>query len=322
LANALEHHSLFLLPLWRALGNARWVVEARMLPRAIGVAIVLAAAVLALVVIPSDFDLPARGKLLPSIRRDIFAQTDGVVVDVPVRHEQLVQQDEVLCKMTNSNLEVEQANLLGRKHTTLERIHSAQRLQLDDRRLTVEERNRLAGELLELAQVDESIDRELGLLEQKLQQLIVRTDMAGQVVTWNVRDALLRRPVEKGQVLVSVVDPQGPWELELYVPERRMGHIARAAREFAAGLTVTFMLATHPGQEFTGQVVEMHRSAELHGDNGNSVILRVAIDKESLPELRCDSSVTARIHCGSRSVGYVWFHEVIETLQAKVLFWM
>ena len=51
------------------------------------------------------------------------------------------------------------------------------------------------------------------------------------------------------------------------------------------------------------------------------MLLRVAIDKEQLPELRSDTTVTARVQCGQRSVGYVVFHEVLETLQRKVLFW-
>src|SRR5206468_3442051 len=38
LANALEHNNLFLMPVWRALGNARWVLAARTLPKTIAIA--------------------------------------------------------------------------------------------------------------------------------------------------------------------------------------------------------------------------------------------------------------------------------------------
>ncbi len=322
LANALEHNSLFLLPLWKTLGRATWVIKARTLPKTMVVVALIVAAVLSLVLIPADFALSARGKLQPAIRRDVFAQIDGVVVDVPVRHEQSVEAKQVLAKLTNNELEIQITNLIGRKQTTQERITTVQRSQLTDRRLTIEERNRLDGELLELRQVEESIARELQLLLQKQEQLIVRSEMPGQVVTWNVHDLLLRRPVDKGQVLMTVVDPSGPWELELHMPERRMGHITQATRESPDGLPVTFLLASHPGSEFVGRVVEVQRTAEVHGDDGNAVVLRVAIDKEDLPELRSDTTVTARVHCGRRGLGYVWFHEVLETVQTKVLFWL
>lgn len=320
LANALEHDGLFLLPVWKALGKATWIVRARTLPKTLAVVSVLVAVVFGLVLIPADFDLASRGKLQPSIRRDVFAQIDGVVVDVPVRHEQMVKPNEILARLTNNELEIQIENLIGRKRATLERMGSLQRSQLTNRRL--EDRNRLDGELLELRQVAESIDSELELLLQKQEKLIVRSDMQGQVVTWNVHDVLLRRPVDKGQVLMTVVDPSGPWELELQMPERRMGHVSRAAHEFSEGLAVKFLLASHPGQEFAGHVVEVHRTAEVHGDEGNAVVLRVAINKEELPELRSDTTVTARVHCGRRGIGYVWFHEVLETIQTKVMFWL
>lgn len=321
LANALDHESLFLLPVWRALGKARWVVRARTLPKTLLVLTLLAALIAGLVCVPCDFDLSATGKLQPCVRRDVFAHTDGVVMDVPVRHEQIVEPEEVLARLSNTEIEVEIADLIGRQRATQERILSLQRVQLDGRRLRVEDQNRLAGELLELREVDQSIERELELLRQKAERLVVRSDMCGQVVTWDVSRLLLRRPVQKGQLLMTLLDLDGEWELELYMPERRMGHIVQAASRAGDGLPVTWLLASHPERVFPGRVVEIHRLAEVRGERGNCVLIRVAIDKAELPELRSETTVTARVHCGRRSVGFVWFHELIETLYAKVLFW-
>src|SRR6476660_2875732 len=35
LSNSIDHHSLFLMPVWRAIGKSRWVVEARKLPKTV-----------------------------------------------------------------------------------------------------------------------------------------------------------------------------------------------------------------------------------------------------------------------------------------------
>ncbi len=120
---------------------------------------------------------------------------------------------------------------------------------------------------------------------------------------------------------MTVTDPTGEWELELRVPEGRMGHIALAAAESKTPLKVTFMLATHPGEEFVGNVVEIGRTAEVHGEDGNTVLMRVAIDKSKLPDLRDGARVKAKIHCGRRSLGYVIFQDLIETVQSRLLFW-
>jgi len=321
LANALEHESLFLLPLWRALGKAKWVLQARMLPRAASILLVLAAAAAALILIPADFDLAARGTLQPAVRREIFAPLDGVVIEVPVEHEQPVRRGEVLVRLDNNQLELDIADLEGRQRTTQERMLSLTRAQFDQR-LTVEQQNQMAGELLELNQRKQSLEAEWSLLQEHRAKLTVRSEMDGEVVTWGVQDVLARRPVNRGQILMTVVDPTSDWELELYLPERRMGHLTEAIRNSPDGVPVIFTLASHPGQEFVGYVVEIHGVAEVRGEEGNTVLLRVALDQSRLPELRGGTTVTARVQCGQRAIGYVVFQELIETVQTKILFWL
>ncbi len=39
LANAMEHQNLFLMPVWRAIGNSTWVVKGRTLPKTITIVV-------------------------------------------------------------------------------------------------------------------------------------------------------------------------------------------------------------------------------------------------------------------------------------------
>jgi hypothetical protein len=126
--------------------------------------------------------------------------------------------------------------------------------------------------------------------------------------------------VRKGQSLLTVVDATAAWQLELHMPQRRMGHISRAAQVSDAPLPVKFMLATHPGEEFAGTIYEINRVADDDGEEGPTVLVRVAIDKTELPDLRPGASVTARVACGTQPLGYVWFHDVWEFVQTQILF--
>ena len=101
-----------------------------------------------------------------------------------------------------------------------------------------------------------------------------------------------------------------------------MGHIARARRAIQEDLEVTFVLATHPGEQFVGRMDRIQTGAEVRPDEGNVVLLRVAIDKGKLPDLRPGATVTAKVHCGHRSFGYVWLHDLISFVQSKILFWL
>jgi hypothetical protein len=88
---------------------------------------------------------------------------------------------------------------------------------------------------------------------------------------------------------------------------------------------VTFILATDAGKKLQGRIMEIHKSAEVRGDEGNTVLIKVAIDKSQFRELRSGvvtpgAAVTAKVHCGRSSLGYAWLHEVISFIQSKIIF--
>lgn len=351
LSNAIEHSSLFLLPLWKSLGQVAWLFRGRALPKTFLILAVIAGATYALTTVPTDFEVAARGKLQPAERREIFAPLDALVARVPVEHGQIIEAGAVLAELTNTDLDLQLAALLGKQTTNQERLTSLSRALLDNKggaaRLAPADENRLAGEMLELKQEAENIERELALVRSKQRQLTVVAPQRGQVVTWKVRDLLLQRPVTRGQGLLTLANPDGPWELELYLPERRLAHVQRssiqvasAGRESPGNLAVsnvvndrdahtirspgnvTFVLSTNPGQTFHGRIVEIENAAEVRGEDGNTVLVRVAVEKSQLPPLHDQTTVTAKINCGRTSIGYAWFCDLIETVQSKVLFWL
>lgn len=50
------------------------------------------------------------------------------------------------------------------------------------------------------------------------------------------------------------------------------------------------------------------------------MLVKVAIDKADLSYLKPGATVSAKIYCGRRAVGYVWFHSVIAFIQSHILF--
>jgi hypothetical protein len=128
------------------------------------------------------------------------------------------------------------------------------------------------------------------------------------------------RPVQMGDSLMTIVEPRGLWELELQMPENRMGFIADAQAELGPDLTVDYITATNPGKKNQGTIKEIHKSAEVRGEEGNTVLIQVAIEKDDVPDRRPGAEVTAQVYCGRASIGYVWFHDLVSFVQSKVLF--
>jgi multidrug efflux pump subunit AcrA (membrane-fusion protein) len=326
LLHALDHDRIFLMPVWKALGAWRTHLTTTRIAKLSAFAAVSLAIVLLLTCLPWSFDLAARGKVVPRERWEIFAPENGTIISVPVRHGQTVQAGDLLAQLENTELSVQIANLLGRQRITQEQWQANHRALLDSGRgrpkLHPADENRLSGELLQLKQTLAGIEQELQLLREQESRLAIRAQQAGEVVTWQVEQLLLRRPVQQGQALMSVVNPEGDWELELQVPERRLRHLdAAQLAQPQQPLAVSFMLSNLPGREFSGLVREIERTTEASPE-GNVIFVRVTFDKHQLPPLRSDTSVTAKLHCGQRSLGYVWFCDLIETVQTHVLFWL
>jgi hypothetical protein len=327
LANALAHTSLPLYPLLNFLGKSRALTTARNLPKTILAILATAAAILALVLVPADLRLEGKGTLEPVHHRDVFAGIDGVVESIApgVEHAADVKEGQLLASLRNIELDVALTDVLGRKAASEEQLVSTRRAILEDNKISADEKTRMAGRAAQLQREIESLEAQRKLYETKKLELAVRSPIDGVIVTWQVRDRLMLRPVEKGQVLLNVADKTGPWELEIHLPDDRLGHVNRAYSEArAAGreLEVDYILATDPGTRHVGNVREIHEQAEVRGEQGNTVLLRITIDpsRHEKEELGAGASVTARINCGKRPLGYVIFHDLVAFIQQHILF--
>jgi hypothetical protein len=327
LANALAHTSLPLYPLLNFLGKSRALTTARNLPKTILAILATAAAILALVLVPADLRLEGKGTLEPVHHRDVFAGIDGVVESIApgVEHAADVKEGQLLASLRNIELDVALTDVLGRKAASEEQLVSTRRAILEDKKISADEKTRMAGRAAQLQREIESLEAQRTLYEAKKLSLAVRSPIDGVIVTWQVRDRLMLRPVEKGQVLLNVADKTGPWELEIHLPDDRLGHVNRAyseARAAGRALEVDYILATDPGTRHVGTVREIHEQAEVRGEQGNTVLLRITIDpsRHEKEELGAGASVTARINCGQRPLGYVIFHDLVAFIQQHILF--
>jgi len=179
LANAAEHEKIFLLPLWRSLGqNYDRLVRRRPTRTAVIGAMVLAG-ILALILVPADFYLEGRGTLQPSVRREVFAQIDGVVDQLEVDHGQTVKDDQRLLRLRNLELQSKAADVRGRLTATREQLRTVRRSLLEKLHENDDETSRLSGQLADLRKNEENLAHQLDLYQQQLALLEVNSPVAG-----------------------------------------------------------------------------------------------------------------------------------------------
>ncbi|MGH7193469.1 MAG: efflux RND transporter periplasmic adaptor subunit, partial [Candidatus Saccharimonadales bacterium] len=325
MANAMQHNNLFLMPLWRSLGKASWVVSARTLPKTLAIVAAVLAALLVLIVLPVDFTFTSEGKLQPVRRREVFAVVEGMIDQIVVEHGDKVKKGQTLMLMESTDLDVQIEDVTGKLLQANQGYWSARR-RLDrggagsGSQDAEDPKEKARGEVVQYQQQIKSSTTQLALLKQKKEKLKIVSPIDGIVTTWDFEKELLSRPVKPGDALLTVADETGDWELELDTPEDRMGSIAEASKT-DPNLRVTYHLATEPGANYEGEVIDVHRSAEVKGEEGNTVKIRVKIDKNQHQDLLLPGAgVKARLYCGRSSVGWWLFHDAFGFMESRVLF--
>lgn len=324
LTNALEYEGLFLMPVWRFLGKGTKFFRGRTLPKTLAVIALVVGAISLLCFYPAELKLEGEGHLKPRIRKNVWAEVDGKVEQVNVDHDSKVSKGEVVLVQRSQELEEKIAATEGELHKNQAKLNAVQTDLFDNKDMNETEKSSKVRDIKEFSESVKSCQEQLKPMYEKKQQLQVTSPIDGRVVTWNVKDRLLNRPVTRGENLLEIADPKQDWELEVQMPEKRMGHIAEATSQSKDPLSVTFFLATNPSKEFTGKIEEIEHSAEVRGEEGNTVLVRVSFDQQELrkavAEPKIGAGATAKVHCGKRPLGYVWFHDLVDFVRSKILF--
>lgn len=280
ITNSVDHTSIPLMPVWRSVGKATWMVKARSLPKSVIILGIIFFLVLSLFVIRKDFNIESRGALQPVTKKDVFVPFDGTVMAVHVKDQDKVTEGQLLVELRNPELTVQLQGVTGDIDTKKERLIALDVALLKKGGFTEVERAQMGGQKLELQQELETLEEQRKVLEEKLALMQIRAPIAGEVMMdWDVQKTLMRRPVTTGQILMSVADPSGEWELELDMRESRVGHVrtARAARRDAFLSLVAGELEVDGAEsllkepklvavmEKTEQLVRLCNQDELHG---------------------------------------------------------
>lgn len=321
LSNARNHESIFLMPLWRLIGRTIGWFRGRRL--AIAGAIVAGVVLLglALALVPWEYRVEAKGRAMPAEQHEIFAPWDGRVEQVFVENGQTVNAGDPLAVLRSDDLETE---LLAAENAVLEGAKQVADLQQQRERAAAkgdrDEALRFGAELHKVEVEREGAELRARKFRERRDQLTVRAPVKGVVATFQVRQNLLDRPVKRGDRLLEVMNVDGPWRLELDVPEYRMGHVlsAVAGADLSAPLAVDYVAATAVSRGRVGQLGEIGSRSNESQEEGTVVEAFVDIDPNDLPGRRIGADVTAKIHCGRKSLGYVLFGDVLEFIQRKV----
>jgi multidrug efflux pump subunit AcrA (membrane-fusion protein) len=319
IGNSLAHQRIFLYPLWRYLGRLRFLKQPKYFNKVlVGVSLVIAL-FLALLFWPVRFYVSADGILIPSRCKPVFSSMEGEIDEVFVKHGDRVQKGQKLIQLSSREHEFRVEEMESKLKTARQRL-----THIEDQRHNPKRENSLVDieeNIVSLRTQIETLEAQLTILNEISEQLSLYSPIDGQVITWDLQRQLANRVVNSGVRLMEIADNQGEWMIEIDLPIRRQGHIARA---LAAGdkeaLQVTFLSAADPSKKYTGSVVEIASDVSISDDNQQVIKVLVALENSDISIDQVRSSVAAKVYCGQSSLGYLWFHDIWEFIQKQVLF--
>ncbi len=329
LSNAVEHNNLFLMPLWRSIGRATWVLKARTLPKTLLVASVVVAIIAAFFLVPWDFEMKAPGKLQPKDRKEVFADIEGDVIELAddLKHGSLVRKGQKLLTLQNNQVRSEWERVNGELRTAVNRRifvkHERSNPELQDN-----ERFQLEQEYAELEDKIQTIQSEQKYWQEQVEKLVIRSPCDGRILNFQLRRTLEGRPLNRGDNVMTIADLNSEWILDVNMPEDQMGHVIAYPLPPGEDYKVTYILKAHPDKQLVGTLArnDISDAAQLDEVDGNSVRMLVELNEEDLVDekgqsiARPGNEATAKVYCGRKCVGYVLFHKLVEFAQSRFFF--
>ena len=283
------------------IGFFRRLVNRRFYRRAIIAACLLAF----LAVFPVPFEVEVPGQLASTDRRRIFAPDDGTIDRVLFENESSVKEGATLLQLSNSDLDLTQRQLEGRISTGVTELASieSQRLVADDPALSRRQK--------QLSEEVKNLKDQLDIVVRQSEQLTVAAPFSGRVFRSNAEQELISRPVQRGQLLLEIVPEDSGWQLDLKIPDRLRAYVIQYRDSADSAPEIRYMVMSSPEHNWQTTLTSVEDAIQI--ENGK-LVCRAAAELEELPdiELKPGTSVTARIQCGRRSLGFVMFREVIE----------
>jgi len=254
-------------------------------------------------------------------RQHIFAPEDGIVISLPCSDGEIVKSGTTLGVLRSPALELQFSELDGGRQTVQEQLSAVRAARMQNERSGASRPNSvsLSAEEKQLQNELKGLEQQIVILNQRQRDLDIRSPIAGQLLSFDLKRFLADRPVERGDLLMTVADLEGPWELELQIDDDQVGHVLAAWDQADGRQPVSFLRLGQPGVHNQAHLREMGGFTEID-DEGRAIVIAFAAIETVPPGSRPGTTVIAKIHCGRRPLGFVWFRALLEAVQSRVLF--
>ena len=245
-----------------------------------------------------EYRVGAEARIEGKVQRTLTAPFQGYVREAAHRAGDTVRRGDVLARLDDRDLRLEQARLL------------AQRDQLGRQyREAMAKRDRAQARIVS-AQLEQS-QAQLALVEEQLARTDVAAPFDGVLVSGDLTQ-LLGAPLERGQALFEIA-PLDAYRVVLEVDEHRIGDVR-------AGQRGELVLSSNPGQHFP-ILVQKITPVSTAREGRNYFRVEAQLEAGPDPRLRPGMEGVAKVSVDERGLAWIWTRETLNWLRLKAWAW-
>lgn len=245
-----------------------------------------------------DYRISAEAKIEGEVQRALTAPFQGYVREARRRAGDTVQRGELLARLDNRDLQLEQERLGSQREQYGRQFRDA-----------MAKRDRAAARIIS-SQVDQ-VQAQLSLIEEQLSRTEVTAPFDGVLVSGDLSQAL-GAPLERGQVLFEIA-PLDAYRVVLLVDEHKVADVGLGQRG-------ELVLASMPNERFPFAVKKITPvSAAKEGRNFFRV--EAQLDGDPGPRLRPGMEGVAKISVDDRHLAWIWTRDLANWVRLKAWAW-
>jgi len=248
--------------------------------------------------VSGEYRVSAKTVIEGAVQRAAVAPFQGYIAEALVRAGDVVKKGQVLCRLDDKDLRLEQAKLTSERDQALAKYRQA--LGSQDR----------ASMAVTAAQVNQS-QAQLSLVEEKLARATLVAPFDGIVASGDLNQ-LLGTPVDTGKVLFEIT-PLDAYRVILKVDERDIAELKAGQRGELALSGIP-----HDVMRFAVKQITPVSTAQ---DGRNYFRVEAHLDNPS-ERLRPGMEGVGKISVGDRRLIWIWTHPLVDYLRVWLWKWM
>ncbi len=228
-----------------------------------------------------------------SVQRAVPAPFNGYIFEAPVRAGDVVQENQVMCRLDERDLKVERQKWLTQKQQAVLRFREAM-AEADAAKMNMYREQGLQAEA------------QLALIEEQLVRVNILAPFKGLVVKGDLSQSL-GAPVERGQVLFEVA-PLEAYRVKLQVDDSDINYVQ-------PGQKGEMVLTAMPGDSLPIVVDKVTPVTSVK--EGHNFFLVEAKLEQASERLRPGMEGYAKVAAGRQNLLWIWTHSLTDWLRLK-----